>query len=114
MNTGKNLTQNTPSTPNTPATIGERIRALRLRKGVTQQVVADFTYVDKATICRWEKGEREPSLRDIRRLADYFEVSDAYIIYGPVEARSDMLDMSGIPFSQRSLLEKLAEVLRGN
>lgn len=40
---------------------GDLLRAMRLRKGWTQEYVATRLDVDRATVARWEQGERNPS-----------------------------------------------------
>lgn len=46
---------------------------LRERAGISQDAVAQAVGVDRATVSRWESGEREP--RD-RHLARYVDVLD--------------------------------------
>lgn len=48
-------------------------RLLRLRAMISQETIAQSVGVDRATVCRWETGEREP--RD-EHLADYINVLD--------------------------------------
>lgn len=38
------------------------LRAERKRQGRTQQDVAEAAYTSQATIARWERGDRDPSL----------------------------------------------------
>lgn len=57
----------------------QRLRQLRLKKGVSQQVVADFCRLSKSTVANYERGRRSPSFETAAALADYFEVSLDYL-----------------------------------
>lgn len=58
----------------------ERLKKLRLERGVTQEELALSIGVTKSTICFYEKGLRTPNLENIIDLADYFEVSVDYLL----------------------------------
>jgi transcriptional regulator with XRE-family HTH domain len=51
----------------------EMRRRLRERAGIPQEALAQAVGVDRATVSRWETGEREPRAR---HLARYVEVLD--------------------------------------
>ena len=42
--------------------IGKRVKEARLKKGLSQQQVADALGVSKVSVCGYEKGTRTPSL----------------------------------------------------
>lgn len=46
-----------------PATLGERIRAARLERGLSQRAAGKFLGVDRATLYRWESGKELPPPR---------------------------------------------------
>lgn len=48
------------------------IKAMRQRKGMTQQEVADYLGIKKPRYGDWERETREINLRDAIRLADLF------------------------------------------
>lgn len=56
-----------------------RIRDLREDHDLTQMDCAKITFISKNTYIRYEKGEREPPLDVIIRLAKYYNVSIDYI-----------------------------------
>lgn len=58
----------------------ERLRELRLQRGMTQTQVGDLIGVSCVTVGRYEAGEREPSNAKISALADYFGVSIDYLM----------------------------------
>ena len=60
---------------------GARLKQLRIYKGQSVQHVANEVDVFKAHIWKLEKGDkRNPSVKLLRRLAQYFEVSIAYLV----------------------------------
>jgi transcriptional regulator with XRE-family HTH domain len=62
-------------------TIGERLRRLRLERGLSQRVLAE-PGVSYAYISRIESGSRQPSVKAIRKLARKLDVSPVYLETG--------------------------------
>ena len=60
-----------------------RLNFLRVRKGKTMRKLAEETHVSVSTISRAESG-RDLSVENLKRLADYFNVSLDYLVYGEV------------------------------
>lgn len=58
----------------------QRFKALRAERKLTQQEVADFCFLDKSTISRWEKGLNFPNQGTQSQLADLFGVSVDYLL----------------------------------
>ena len=63
----QNITQN--------YNFAERLRELRLEKGIGQIELALAINVSKGIISLWENGLREPKLSNLISLSNYFEVS---------------------------------------
>ena len=57
-----------------------RIKKLRKDKGISQLQLAIAIHVSQNTISRYETGEREPGIKELILLADYFNVSVDYLI----------------------------------
>jgi transcriptional regulator with XRE-family HTH domain len=53
---------------------------LRKAKKVTQVEMANNFGVSRVTYARWESGISKPSIDDIERMADFFDVSVDYIL----------------------------------
>ena len=60
--------------------IGNRIRQLRQRAGMTQSELARGLNVSPALISAYELGERKPGLKSLTQLADFFQVSSDYLL----------------------------------
>lgn len=48
---------------------GTNIKAVRLKRGMSQQELADAIGVTKSTISKYEKGQREPKYNVLRGIA---------------------------------------------
>ena len=72
----------------------ERLRELRLQRGMTQTQVGDLIGVSCVTVGRYEAGEREPSNAKISAFADYFGVSIDYLM-GRDETEKELSAMLG-------------------
>lgn len=57
------------------AEFGENLKRVREEKGVTQQTLADYLYVTRQAISRWEGGSRYPDLMTAKKMAQYFGIS---------------------------------------
>lgn len=57
-----------------------RMKELRKKKNITQLKMALDLNTSQNTISRYENGEREPSLADLIKIADYFNVSIDYLL----------------------------------
>ena len=53
----------------------QRLKELRLKKGLTQTELGEKVGVKQNTFTNWENGKREPSFENLVKLADLFEVS---------------------------------------
>lgn len=61
-------------------TFAERLKELRLRKGFTQEELANKIGVAKSTLTGYEKGNREPDLFKIKKLTQVLEVDANYLL----------------------------------
>lgn len=58
---------------------GERLKELRLEKGLSLKQLADAVGLTSAGINLWELNKRVPNLDAVIALADFFDVSLDYI-----------------------------------
>ena len=52
----------------------------RKKKGVSQSEVAKFLNISQSNYSKYERGEIEPDLSTLIKLADYFDVSIDYLL----------------------------------
>ena len=59
---------------------GERISYLRWECNLTREELCKIIGVSKRTIVAYEQGTRDPSVKTLRALVEYFNVSADYIL----------------------------------
>ncbi|MBO4467662.1 MAG: helix-turn-helix transcriptional regulator [Clostridia bacterium] len=57
-----------------------RLKELRRQKGISQVKLALDLNTNQNTISRYETGEREPGLKELIKIAEYFNVSTDYLL----------------------------------
>lgn len=57
--------------------LGQHIRNLRMGKEETLHQVSQGTDIDSPMLSKIERGERMPTLEQLKRLSKYFKVSEA-------------------------------------
>lgn len=57
------------------AEFGENLKKVREQKGYTQQTLADYLYVTRQAVSRWEGGSRYPDLMTAKKMAQFLEIS---------------------------------------
>lgn len=57
-----------------------RLKEIRKSKGISQLKLALEMNTNQNTISRYETGEREPSISELIKIADYFNVSIDYLL----------------------------------
>lgn len=64
-------------------TLGEQLKALRIKKGMTQEQLAQRLNTTKAAISRYEKDQRQPRLEQITEMAMILDASpdDLYNLF---------------------------------
>lgn len=59
---------------------GERLRELRIERGLGQNALARTLGLSNASISYWETGKQEPTASAIFKLASFFDVSSDYLL----------------------------------
>ncbi len=59
---------------------GERLKKLRLEKGLTLDDVSDIFDLTKTAISYYENGKRFPKMNTLRKMADFYGVSYDYLV----------------------------------
>ena len=61
------------------STFPERLKELRLEKGLSHMKLSEQAGVSSSSIGHWELGQRIPNLNDVVKLAQFFNVTVGYI-----------------------------------
>ena len=64
---------------------GERLRELRLEKGMTQSSLAKLISVDRRTIGNWENDLREPDLETLVKLVKVLNTNAEFLLVLDIE-----------------------------
>ena len=95
---------------------GAQLQALRKKKKMIQQQLADAVGVSKTTIVDWEKGRYFPEGENLTNLAGVFEVSSSYLMGetdDPTPARGQRQHLNiGINLDDPEVLSKVLSGLR--
>lgn len=93
--------------------IAENIMRLRKDKRVTQDEVASFLKVTKASVSKWENGQSMPDILLLPQLATYFDVTvDELLGYEPQLSKEQIQNIYrqlGSEFAKKSFEEVMAE-----
>ena len=95
--------------------LGARLKHLRLKKGVSLQVVADAIDASKPHVWELERGtSKNPSFELVRKLANYFSVSVDYLAgeEGEDDGSSPEIKAFARELSNKNLSAGDIEVLR--
>ena len=68
------------------AMFSERIKDLRIKKGATQEAMANVLGVSPQAISKWEQNATMPDVSMLVPIADYFGVSVDYLLREPTKA----------------------------
>ena len=58
----------------------QRLKELRLKKGLTQTELGEKVGVKQSTFTNWEKGKREPNFETLLKLASILETTTSYLL----------------------------------
>ena len=66
------------------------LKVLRQERGWSQQFLADQLHVTAHTVMRWEAGSNSPQLKDVRKLAAFFDVSVAFLVGETLDRKPEL------------------------
>ncbi len=55
-------------------TVGQKIKKLRILKGLTQTELAKELKIQQHGLSEWELGTHLPTFKSLKKLADYFKI----------------------------------------
>ena len=60
----------------------EKLQELRKQKGLTQEELAEYLYVSRTAISKWESGRGYPNIDSLKVIAKFFEVTIDELLSG--------------------------------
>ena len=91
--------------------LSKNLMQLRYQKGITQEKLADFLGVSKASVSKWETGQSLPDIAQLPRLAAFYDVTiDELMGY---EAKLSLKEVKEyyLKFSEKFATEEFDKVL---
>lgn len=80
-----------------------RLRQVRLSRGMNQQELAEALHASQAAISGWETGKYDPGMKNWKAIADLFGVPVDYLIDDSTDEKEET--SSGIPDEVMSAVE---------
>ena len=92
----------------------QRIRNLRLSRGLNQVQLADKLDVSKQSVSNWENDNIMPSVEMLEKIADFFAVSTDYLLGRERKVHQDgiSLDVTGLAPRQIEHIRYIIDDLR--
>lgn len=56
------------------------LKEIRKKKGYSRKKIAELMGISVSAYGHWETGVRQPSIQDLIKLADFYEISMDYIV----------------------------------
>jgi transcriptional regulator with XRE-family HTH domain len=78
--------------------LNERLKNLRLAKGLTLQQVGDVLGISKVSVSTWESGKTNPDRKRLEKLVELYGTSANYLITGIEEDSSNLSNFEKVPF----------------
>lgn len=75
------VTKNGGENGMTEHVFANQLKQLRKKRGISQSALAKVLHVSRSCIANYEKGDRQPDIEGVRRLADFFCVTIDFL-YG--------------------------------
>ena len=90
------------------STMLERMEHLADQEGIKLKQLAVKLGLSNSSFSDWKRGKASPSLNAVTKIAEYFDVSIDYLVYGVENSSSAQLEFSN--FEDRELLKKYHEL----
>lgn len=71
--------------------IGEKIKELRIRNGLTQDDLSQVLMITRQTISSWERNKSIPDIQMLQTISKHFGVSNDYLVVDSFSKIRDML-----------------------
>lgn len=95
-------------------TFKNRIKQLRVERGLTQDDLAKILNYGRTAISNYESGRSEPSYTDLKKIADFFNVSIDYLLFrsnirNPYKETPETVEDDNV--TQKQVYEAIKQVL---
>ena len=90
----------------------EKLRNLRIQRGLTQMELANQLNTSQSSITSWENGRREPDFATLKKLAEFFNVPLSAVLPNDDNFDTDYIYSVSESISSNPKLKELFEIAR--
>lgn len=90
--------------------IGDRIRACREAKKLSQNDLGKFIGRTRSAVAQWENGYAPPSIFDVEDMATVLGVSPAYLAYGVSPSMDDAMVIPMVEYQDERRTQQVAQI----
>ncbi len=94
--------------------LSEKLKTLRLKKGLSQSQVAEILGITPAAVSAYECDIRTPTLPILIRFSSLYQVSTDYLLGISPITNQDTLDVSGLQPDEKEALKIIVNAIRTN
>lgn len=81
--------------------LGERLKELRVQRGIKQKVFAAALNMSSSAVSKWENGQNEPDMETLLKIAEYYGISMEELLKGGLgTSENTEQDLSGADTDQ--------------
>ena len=91
--------------------LGEAIRAARMRRGLTQEALAEMLDITPIHLKNMESARRKPSVPLLFALMELLDLSVDALVF-PERAQGGVIHTAGLTEEEREAVERLVDVMR--
>ena len=89
----------------------KNLKTLRLKRGLSQQALADKFNLSQQSIYKYEHGLAEPDIKTLKELAHFFDVSIDYLVgYSDSENAQNEPKTNGISVEEMNLILEMRKL----
>ena len=92
--------------------LNERLKNLRLAKGLTLQQVGDVFGISKASISSWESGRSNPDHKKLEKLSELLGTTVQFLVAGNIDNTNVSTSANKVPFVEWALILGKSDVIK--
>lgn len=91
--------------------LAERLQKLRKEAGYSQEKLAEMLGISRQALSKWENGQANPDVNNIKKLCEIYNKSSDYILFGK-EASPEIVYQEKIVYREKKGFKKLHDLPR--
>lgn len=91
--------------------LAERLQEMRKEAGYSQEKLAEMLGISRQALSKWENGQANPDVNNIKKLCEIYDKSSDYILFGK-EKTPEIVYQEKIVYKEKKGLKKLYDLPR--